>query len=154
MAKQTQVVSVGPDTRVQGGISRVIGMISARVPAHVRFRHVPTFTRFTGAEDIDSSQRGSRLGQSLVYTRAFATILKEAIRRRAVFHVHFAGRGSLIRKGLLCGVLRALRCRYAVHSHVADVRLFHEWVPPLGRKFLLWGVKGADRVIVLTQFWR
>jgi glycosyltransferase involved in cell wall biosynthesis len=154
MAKPTQVVSVGPDIHVQGGISRVIEMISARIPAHVRFRHVPTFTRYTGAEGIDPSQRGSRLGQSLVYVRAAAKILKAAVGRRTVFHVHFAGHGSLIRKGLLCGVLRVLRCTYAVHSHAAETSLFHRWMPQLGRRLLLWGLTGADRVIVLTQFWR
>lgn len=154
MAKQIQVVSVGPDIHVQGGISRVIEMISARIPAHVRFRHVPTFTRYTGAEGIDPSQRGSRLGQSLVYMRAFAKILTAAVGRRAVFHVHFAGHGSLIRKGLLCGVLRTLRCTYAVHSHAAETSLFHPWMPKLCRRLLLWGLTGAERVIVLTQFWR
>ncbi len=153
MAKQIQVISVGPDIRVQGGISRVIEMISTRIPAQVRFRHVPTFTRYTGAEGLDPSERGSRFGQSLVFVRAFATVVKAAVGRRAVFHVHFAGRGSLIRKGLVCGVLRALRCTYAVHSHAAETCLFHPWVPQVCRRLLLWGVAGADRVIVLTQFW-
>lgn len=153
MAKQIYVISIGPDIHVQGGISRVIEMISTRIPAHVRFRHIPTFTRYTGAEDVDSSHRGSRLGQGLVFMLALARIVKAAIGRRAVFHVHFAGRGSLIRKGLLCGVLRTLRCRYAVHSHAAETSLFHPWVPPVCRRLLLWGVAGADRVIVLTQFW-
>ena len=154
MAKQTQVVSVGPDIHVQGGISRVIEMISTRVPAHVRFRHISTFTRFTGAEDLDPSERASRLGQGLVYVRAFAKILMTAVGRRAVFHVHFAGRGSLIRKGILCGLLRTLRCTYAVHSHAAETRLFHPWMPQIWRRLLLWGVAGADRIIVLTEIWR
>ena len=154
MAKQIHVVSVGPDIRVRGGISRVIEMISARIPADVQFRHVPTFTCYTGSEGLDSSQRGSRFGQGLVYLRALVETLKSAIGRQAVFHVHFAGQGSLIRKGLLCGVLRTLRCTYAVHSHAADTNLFHQWLPQPCRRLLLWGLSGADRVIVLTEFWR
>jgi glycosyltransferase involved in cell wall biosynthesis len=154
MAKQIQVVSVGPHIRVQGGISRVIEMISLRIPDHIRFRHIPTFTRYTGAEGIVPSQRGSLFGQSLVFMGAFAQVLKAAVGRSVIFHVHFAGRGSVIRKGLLCGVLRALRCTYTVHSHAAETNLFHPWMPQVCRRLLLWGVAGADRVIVLTQFWR
>lgn len=154
MAKQIEVVSVGPDIHVPGGISRVIEMISTRVPARVKFRHIPTFTRYTGAEGLDPSQRGGRLGQSVIYARAFTAILRAAVGGRAIFHVHFAGRGSLIRKGLLCGVLRTLRCTYAVHSHAAEPDLFQRWVPQFCRRLLLWGLSGANRVIVLTEFWR
>jgi glycosyltransferase involved in cell wall biosynthesis len=154
ISKQIQVVSVGPDVRVQGGVSRVIELISSRIPAHVRFRHVPTFTSYTGADGLDAAQRGSRLRQGLVFARAFARVLKAAVRRQTIFHVHFAVRGSLIRKGLLCAGLRTLRCTYVVHSHVGETNMFYPWVPQLCRRLILWGIGGADRFIVLTQFWR
>src|ERR1700749_4043479 len=96
MAKKIQVVSVGPDIRVQGGVSRVIEMISGRVPAHINFRHVPTFTRYTGADGLEPSHRGTQFSQGVVFARAFGKILKSALGRRVVFHVHFAVRGSLI----------------------------------------------------------
>jgi glycosyltransferase involved in cell wall biosynthesis len=155
MAKQIQLVSVGPGIEVQGGISRVIELICKRVPAHIRFRHIPTFTRYTGDASVAPADRGSRLGQAIVYVRAFATIVTLAVTRRAaVFHVHFAGHGSLIRKGIICVVLRSLGCTYAVHSHAAETTLFYSWVPQSCRRLFLWGLRGADRVIVLTQFWR
>jgi glycosyltransferase involved in cell wall biosynthesis len=155
MAKQIELVSVGPDMQVQGGISRVIEMICKSVPAHIRFRHIPTFTRYTGADGVDPADRGSRGSQALVYLRAFARIVTFAVgRRAAVFHVHFAGHGSLIRKGTICVVLRSLGCTYAIHSHAAETTLFSSWVPQSCRRLLLWGLRGADRVIVLTQFWR
>jgi glycosyltransferase involved in cell wall biosynthesis len=50
-------------------------------------------------------------------------------------------------------MLRFFRCQYAVHSHAADTNLFSDWVPRPGRQLLLWGIGGAGRVIVLTQFW-
>jgi glycosyltransferase involved in cell wall biosynthesis len=50
-------------------------------------------------------------------------------------------------------MLRFFRCQYAVHSHAADTNLFSDWVPRPGRQLLLWGISGAGRVIVLTQFW-
>jgi glycosyltransferase involved in cell wall biosynthesis len=155
MAKQIELVSVGPDMQVQGGISRVIELICKNVPAHIQFRHIPTFTRYTGADGVDPADRGSRGSQALVYLRAFASIVTVAVgRKAAVFHVHFAGHGSLIRKGMICVLLRRLGCTYAVHSHAAETTLFEPWVPQSCRRLLLWGLRGAHRVIVLTQFWR
>jgi glycosyltransferase involved in cell wall biosynthesis len=54
---------------------------------------------------------------------------------------------------MICVLLRFFRCQYAVHSHVADTNLFSPWLPRPGRQLLLWGLSGAGRVIVLTQFW-
>ena len=151
MAKQTQVVSVGPDVHVQGGISRVIEMISARVPARVNFRHVPTFTRFTGAEGIDASQRGSRIGQGAVYLRALAAVMHAALARRAVFHVHFAGQRKFDSQGPFVWSASTLGCTYAVHSHAAETNLFHSWVPQLCRRMLLWGVAARTALSCLRS---
>ena len=153
MAKPIRVVSVGPGLTVQGGMSRVIELILARLPQGIEVRHVATFTRYTGDRETAAAARGSRTGQALVYIGALATILRLALERKAIFHVHFAGRGSLLRKGVICIALRSLRCRYLVHSHAAGTELFHSWVPAPCRRMLLWGLQGADRVIVLTRFW-
>jgi glycosyltransferase involved in cell wall biosynthesis len=153
MAKTIQVVSVGPALCVKGGISRVIELISAHLPAHICFRCIATFNRYTGDKGATRSERGSRLGQALIYVLAFFQTLLLALGRRTVFHIHFSGRGSLLRKGLICAMLRSLRCQYVVHSHAADTNLFPQWLPQSCRQPLLWGLKGAGRVIVLTQFW-
>ena len=50
-------------------------------------------------------------------------------------------------------MLRTLRCPYLVHSHTADTNPFFPWLPMVGRRLILWGICGADRVIVLTRFW-
>jgi len=153
MSKTIRVVSVGPALDVQGGVSRVICMIKEHLPEHIRFRHIATFTRYTGAAETHSSDRGNWLVQSLIFCGAVVRITFLALCRRSVFHVHFSSRGSLLRKGLICIILRTLRCRYAVHSHAAGTDLFHAWFPQSGRRLVLWGIRGAGRVIVLTQFW-
>ena len=38
-----------------------------------------------------------------------------------------------------------------MHAHAAYT--FHKWLPQRIRRTLLWGIGGAERVIVLTQFW-
>jgi glycosyltransferase involved in cell wall biosynthesis len=153
MAKPIRIASVGPALCVKGGISRVIGLISAHLPSYIGFRLIATFTRFTGDKGATRSERGSRFVQAFVYLLAFVQVLILALGRRTVFHVHFAGRGSLLRKGIICVLLRSLRCQYAVHSHAADTNLFQQWLPLLCRRMLLWGISGAGRVIVLTHFW-
>jgi glycosyltransferase involved in cell wall biosynthesis len=154
MARTIRVANVGPGLCVQGGISRVIALIGAHLPSHIGFRCISTFTRFTGDRSATPSERGSRLGQGWVFLLAFTQVLILALGRRTVFHVHFAGRGSLLRKGVICLLLRSLRCRYAVHSHAADTDLFQPWLPQSCRRTILWGLSGADRVIVLTRFWQ
>jgi glycosyltransferase involved in cell wall biosynthesis len=154
MAKTIRVVSVGPAMCVQGGISRVIELISARLPSHIEFKHIATFTKYTGYTGADSAEPGRRVEQAFVFLIAFIQVLIYALGRRTVFHVHFAGRGSILRKGIICVALRSLRCQYAVHSHAADTNLFQEWVPLSCQRILLWGLSGAKRVIVLTHFWR
>ena len=153
MTTQVTVANVGPSMSVQGGISRVIGLIDAHLPPHIGFaKSSPTASSLATPVSIprigvaDSVRDSSSL-------RAFSQLLILALGRRTVFHVHFAGRGSLLREGSLCVLLRLLRCQYAVHSHAAEVDLFHRWLPPICRRMLLWGLGGAGRVIVLTQFW-
>jgi glycosyltransferase involved in cell wall biosynthesis len=153
MAKIIRIASVGPSLCVKGGISRVIELISAHLPAHICLRLIATFNRYTGDKGATRSERGSRVVQVMIYLVAVVQTLGLALGRRTVFHVHFAGRGSLLRKGMICVMLRFFRCQYAVHSHAADTNLFSDWVPRPGRQLLLWGIGGAGRVIVLTQFW-
>jgi glycosyltransferase involved in cell wall biosynthesis len=154
MVKTIRIASVGPAPCVQGGITRVIELISTHLPSHVGFHQISTFTRYTGDKDAARSERGSRLVQAFVYLWAFLQVCFLALGRRTVFHVHFSGGGSLVRKGLICVMLRSLRCQYAVHSHAADPNLFPFWMPLWCRRLLLWGISGAGRAIVLTSFWR
>ena len=153
MTKSIRVACVGPAPSVQGGISRVIELISSHLPSRIAFHQVATFTRYTGYKGTAPHERGSRIAQAFVFVLAFLRVLILAAGRRTVFHVHFADRGSILRKGIICVVLRSLRCQYTVHSHVADTTLFHEWLPLKCQRTLLWGISGAGKVIVLTQFW-
>ncbi len=121
--------------------------------AALTFVSSPRSPGIRGTRGLLASERGSKLVQAFIFLFAFAQVLILALGRRTVFHVHFAGGGSLLRKGIICVLLRSLRCQYAVHSHAADTNLFQPWLPSLCRRMLLWGIGGAGRVIVLTQFW-
>jgi glycosyltransferase involved in cell wall biosynthesis len=154
MAKTIRVVSVGPAMCVPGGMSRVMGLISTHLPSHIAYRAIATFTKYTGYNDAKGTGPGRILGQACVFFLAFMQVLILALGRRTVFHVHVSGGGSILRKGIICVLLRSLRCQYVVHNHQAGDTLFHEWVPQFCQRTLLWGLSGAGRMIVLSHFWR
>ena len=151
--KAIYVASVGPALTVKGGVTRVIELIGVHLPEHICVRFIATFNRYTGYDGATRADRGSRLAQACVFLLAFVQVLFRALGRGTIFHVHFSGRGSLLRKGVICVMLRSLRCRYLVHSHTADTDPFFPWLPMACRRLILWGICGADRVIVLTRFW-
>ena len=154
MPKPITVVSLGPGPSVPGGITQVIELIGTHLPSSTfRAKHVSTFTRYTGDTEVKASQRGNRLGQSLVYFGALAQAFCFRFGSRTIFHVHFAGKGSLLRKGLLCVLLRFIGARYVIHSHVAGTDLFPHWMPNVARRLTIWGFRGSRRIIVLTKFW-
>ncbi len=153
LPKKIHVASVGPALCVKGGITRVTELIGAHLPGHICVRFIATFNRYTGDKGATRAERGSRLAQALVFLLAFVQTLIHALTRETIFHIHFSGRGSLLRKGVICVMLRSLRCRYLVHSHAADTNLFPSWLPMACRRPIVWGICGAARVIVLSQFW-
>jgi glycosyltransferase involved in cell wall biosynthesis len=154
MSKPITVVSFGPGICVPGGITRVIDLIGTHLSGNFQLKHVPTFTRYTGDAEVNPSDRGSRSGQLLVYLAAIGQAIRFKFHRRTIFHIHFAGRGSVLRKGVLCALLRLMQCQYVIHSHAADINLFPQWTPGFLRHFILWGLTGARKVIVLSTFWR
>jgi glycosyltransferase involved in cell wall biosynthesis len=151
MSNRVTVICVGPSPAVRGGITRVIEQIRGRVADDIRFRVIGTFSQYTARE---LPKRGSSVVQAIVFMGAIARVLAAAIFPRGkIFHVHVSVRGSMLRKGTLCVILRLLRCRYMVHTHAAEDSLFHEWVPKPVRRALMWGIGGADYVLALTRFW-
>jgi glycosyltransferase involved in cell wall biosynthesis len=154
MARTIRVVSVGPAMCVPGGMSRVMELISTHLPSHIGYKAISTFTKYTGYNDAEGKAPGRILGQAFVFFWAFVQVLILALGRRTVFHVHVSGGGSILRKGIICVLLRSLRCQYVVHNHQAGDTLFHEWVPLFCQRILLWGLSGAGRMIVLSHFWR
>lgn len=98
MTKSIRVVCVGPAPSVQGGISRVIELISSHLPSRIAFHQVATFTRYTGYKGTAPHERGSRIEQAFVFALAFLRVLILAVGRRTVFHVHFADREAYCAK--------------------------------------------------------
>jgi glycosyltransferase involved in cell wall biosynthesis len=143
---------VGPSIKVCGGISGLFRKLKDIFPQDIQFRIIATYSDYIGD---DQTNRWARCAQPGLFVWAVSRVLVAALTQRStVFHVHFSRRGSTLRKGLICIILRVLRCRYVVQAHACDDALFHEWVPGFVRRVLLWGIAGGRYVIALTQFWR
>lgn len=151
MSKPIRVVCVGASVKVRGGISRLFGKLQGAFPDHIRFRIVATYSDHLGD---GQGMRWAKCLQPVVFLWSLVQVLAAALAPGpTVFHVHFSQRGSTLRKGVICILLRTLRCQYVVQGHGSHA-MFHDWVPVIVRRALVWGICGGRYVIALTQFWR
>src|SRR5262245_25228413 len=102
------VLQLGPALSVRGGVSTVEQLIVDHLGEAVELRHIDTM--------VDGS-----LWQKLrVYSRAVFA-LRTALRseQRVLVHIHFASRGSTLRKTLLAWMTVRARRPLILHAHGA-----------------------------------
>jgi glycosyltransferase involved in cell wall biosynthesis len=143
------IVCVGPSAAVLGGVSALAEKIIAHLPPHIKVTRIGTYSAYTG---YDQSYRISFLQPFVFLSSLIAVSFLAFLHPRAVFHVHLSQRGSTLRKGIVCILLRVIGSTFVVHAH-ADAA-FHEQVPAAVRRVLMWGLGGAHYFITLTQQWR
>lgn len=147
-----RVVCVAPGKTVCGGISRLIEKIEHSFPADIAFEVIPSCSNY-----IDD---GGRLGwnasrQIVRFLSCVARVLCRALfARSTIFHLHFSHRGSTLRKGLVCIMLRSLGRTYIIHGHAYEDSIVHPWLPGAIKRALFWGLGGARTLIALTPLWR
>jgi glycosyltransferase involved in cell wall biosynthesis len=137
------VLQLGPALSVRGGVSSVERLIVEHVGSAVTIRHVATM------ED------GSLWRKLRVFVSAIGQ-LHSALRggERLVVHIHFASRGSTLRKMLLAWMTLRARRPLILHAHGACFDEFFNGLPRplqqrLGRTFAR-----ADCFVVLSTQWR
>jgi glycosyltransferase involved in cell wall biosynthesis len=152
-AAKLRVFLVGPSTSVCGGITTLIQTIRANSPKSVEYRLIATHSSYRSSY-IKQGFWAGLLRQLAVYGLAVTQVLIVALRPgRKVFHVHLSQEGSALRKGLICILLRTLGSAYMLHTHAAEDKMFHRWVPQSIRRALIWGLSGCRYCIVLNEFW-
>ncbi|MGC2162102.1 MAG: glycosyltransferase family 4 protein, partial [Silvibacterium sp.] len=151
--KKITVFAVGPSTKVRGGISTLVANIRDKCPDHIDFRVVPTHSDCKGSDE-NKAERSRLFVQMGVYFAALMQVLAAIpMYRNKIFHVHLSQEGSTLRKGLICILLRTTRCRYLIHTHAAEDKLFHPWLPESAKSAILWGLRGCRYCLALTPFW-
>jgi glycosyltransferase involved in cell wall biosynthesis len=140
---RVRVLQFGPSLTVRGGITAVEQLICDYLPPYAAIRHVAT---------MDESRAWSRL---LVFGRALASLWRalDSI-EPTVFHIHFASRGSALRKLLLALLVIRARRPLILHAHGGGFDKFHRQLPPVLRRMVNRTLQQANLLITLSTHWR
>jgi glycosyltransferase involved in cell wall biosynthesis len=111
--------------------------------------------RETSVEHVATMTDGGRLERLLVFLAAVRRI-RILLRgpQPLVFHVHFASRGSTLRKYVLSNLVLRSRHRLILHAHGAEFDLFFQGLPTFLRRKVIILIQRADGFIALSSQWR
>jgi glycosyltransferase involved in cell wall biosynthesis len=137
------VLQLGPALSVRGGISAVEKIIVAQMGSSVAIRHIAT------------TEEGSPLHKLRVFLRAIRT-LRVALREhdRVVAHIHFASRGSALRKAILAWITLRSGKPLILHAHGGYFNEFFARLPGLLQRSLRRIFERADCFLVLSTQWQ
>lgn len=137
------MVHVGPGLEVRGGVSAVERLLLHGLQDRAVVEHLATM------EDR------SLVIKLMVFLRALRS-LRSMLRRRevTVFHVHFASRGSTLRKCLISMLVLRTHHKLVLHAHGAAFDLFYRGLPKMVRRRVAAVFRAADQFIVLSSQWR
>ena len=140
---RVRVLQFGPSLSVRGGITSVEQLICDYLPPYVSIRHVPTM------ED------GSAIAKAAVFAKAVGT-LRRALESPdpVIVHIHFASRGSTLRKMILAEMVARAGRPLILHAHGAGFDEFHRRLPAVVRRNLNDTLQRANVFITLSTQWR
>jgi glycosyltransferase involved in cell wall biosynthesis len=140
---RVRVLQMGPNLEVRGGVSSVEQLICDYLPTYVNIQHVPTM------------HEGAKLSRLVTYARACATLSRAlGTIEPTVVHIHFASRGSTLRKMLLARMVIQARRPLILHAHGAGFDKFHHKLPRTLRNLVNRTLQQANVVIALSSYWR
>jgi glycosyltransferase involved in cell wall biosynthesis len=140
---RVRVLQFGPSLSVRGGITSVEQLICDYLPPYVSMRHVPTM------ED------GSAIAKASVFAKA-VQILRRALESPdpTIIHIHFASRGSTLRKMILAEMVARAGRPLILHAHGSEFDDFHRRLPAAVRRNVNRTLQRANVFITLSTQWR
>jgi glycosyltransferase involved in cell wall biosynthesis len=140
---RVRVLQLGPDLDVRGGISTVEQLICDHLPTYANIRHVATM-----------NERGW-FARLFAFTRSVGALWRTLdTPEPTVVHIHFASRGSTLRKMLLAQMVIRARRPFILHAHGAGFDKFHRGLPAPVRHLVNRTLQQANLVIALSSQWR
>lgn len=136
---------ITPPLDASGGIGR----LASNEIAEVQRTGQATVTHF------DSRGRGPGWASVFQLLRALRA-LKKSLRTRSVdgVHINLSSRGSTVRKLIAMGSCQRSKTRYVVHLHGSAFDDFYASSSPLLRRAIRHGLRNAETVLALGEFWR
>ncbi|AFZ26424.1 glycosyltransferase [Cylindrospermum stagnale PCC 7417] len=142
--KQTlRVLMLGAALDVKGGITSVEKLILDNAPPELQIHHVATFAQ------------GSALYNVIVFIKSVQILLWTLLKGEAdLVHIHFAERGSTLRKTILALIVLAFRQPLIFHAHGATYKEFHAGLPNLIQHLLDTLFSKSTKFIALSESWK
>ncbi len=137
------ILQVGPALSVRGGVASVERLIIDRLPSTFAVRHVATM------------EEGSLWRKLRTFGKAVMQLQAELRRPRPlVVHVHFASRGSTLRKWIVSWMTLQARRPLVLHAHGAEFDKFYAGLPRFAQRRVRSVFARADCFLVLSSQWR
>lgn len=136
---------IGPSLEARGGMTSVVRAYQAAgLFDHGRVRYIASY------------EVHEFLSRLWVYLRCVGRLLWALLSGQvAGLHLHSASRGSFWRKAILAGLGRLFGVPYLFHIHSGEFLAFYrDECGPLARRFVGYTLRGASRVIVLSEAWK
>ena len=140
---RVKILQMGPGLDVRGGITAVEQLICDYLPPYASIRHVATM--------VD----GAKLKSAAVFARSMISLSRtlDGI-EPTIVHIHFASRGSLLRKLILANMVLRARRPLVMHAHGAAFDQFHRALPAPVRGLVNRTLQQATLLIALSTQWR
>jgi glycosyltransferase involved in cell wall biosynthesis len=138
-----KIVHVGPGLAVRGGVSAVERLIIDSISRHVQVEHVATM------EDGGILRRVRVFGAALWRIHS---ILRD--KSPCIFHVHFASRGSTLRKYIVSLMVLRASGRLVLHAHGAAFDSFFSNLPKPLQDQVARTFRRSHGFVVLSSQWQ
>lgn len=140
---RVRVLQFGPALTVRGGITSVAQLIVDYLAPYVSVRHVPTM------------DDGSTFAKASMFAKSVGE-LRRALDspQPSIVHIHFASRGSTLRKMILAEMVSRAGRPLVLHAHGAEFDFFHRKLPSAVRRNLNRTLQRATVFLTLSQHWR
>jgi glycosyltransferase involved in cell wall biosynthesis len=141
--RRIKVLQLGPGLNVRGGITTVEQHICDYLAPYVSLRHVATM------------EQSSAFARLTVYARAVHALQRtlEDI-DPCIVHIHFASRGSALRKLILASMVTRAGRPLVLHAHGGYFDTFHRRLPAVLRRSVNSILQRANVLIALSPRWR
>lgn len=141
--RRIKVLQLGPALDVRGGITTVEQHICDYLAPYVSMRHIATM------------DQGPKWKRALVFARAVRS-LRRALENiePCIVHIHFASRGSTLRKLILAGMVTRAGRPLVMHAHGGYFDQFHRRLPTALRRIVSGILQRANVLIALSPRWR
>ncbi|NET74115.1 MAG: glycosyltransferase family 4 protein [Sphaerospermopsis sp. SIO1G2] len=136
------IIMLGAGLDVKGGITSVEKLILDHAPPELEIQHIATFAQGSGIYNIK------------VFIKSILGLIGKLLKGKVdLVHIHFAERGSTIRKAILAFIVLLFQCPLVIHSHGATYKEFYLGLPKIIQNLLRFIFGKAHKLIVLSQSW-